>query len=423
MPVNRRSIMIVAGEPSGDVLAAELVRALRRKSADFGQPFEPEFFGAGGSHMARAGVDLEFDLTRHAVVGLLEVFRKIRQFWYLIRRLDELAARRQPDIVVHVDFSAFNHRLAHAIRASARKATGPFTHWDPLIVKYVSPQVWASRPGRADAMAKDFDLLLCLFPFEKEWYAKRVPSFAVEFAGHPIVDRYQLGTATGPIPQGDRPWLALLPGSRERELASHLPPMLGALAELAAQGTFPCREARLVLPSDRLLSLALGHLRSAAQKHQCRLDEAEGRAVFSPGTTGSIAVRWQIGGLHEVLRSSCLAIACSGTVTLECAWFRVPTVVIYRTSFTTYWVARQVVTVKYLAMPNLLAGEPVFPELIQDQVTSSQIARAALELGADPQLRSRIASVLDRLAASLGEPGSANRAACAIWKRAAAKRR
>ena len=181
-----RSFMLIAGEASGDVLAAELVCALRREFAEAeaiptadSQPLhtslEPRFFGAGGPLMAAAGVDLAFDLTAHSVLGLTDVLKKPLKFRHLFRQLFQLALERQPDAIICVDFSEFNFRFAHAIRQYTRAHADWFHDWNPKIIRYPSPQVWASREGRAYQMARDLDLVLSIFAFEKDWYAKRVP--------------------------------------------------------------------------------------------------------------------------------------------------------------------------------------------------------------------------------------------------------
>ncbi|MCX6916332.1 MAG: hypothetical protein NT167_25365, partial [Verrucomicrobia bacterium] len=170
-----KSFMLIAGEASGDVLAAELVRALRQEfseteaipTQDY-QPLhaslEPRFFGAGGPRMAAEGVDLALDMTAHAVIGLTEVLKHYLKFRRLFHQLFELALQRQPDAIVCVDFSGFNRRFAHAVRQYARAHTGWFHDWNPRIIQYVSPQVWASREGRVFQMARDYDLVLSIFP-------------------------------------------------------------------------------------------------------------------------------------------------------------------------------------------------------------------------------------------------------------------
>jgi lipid-A-disaccharide synthase len=174
--------MIIAGEASGDLLAAELVSALR------GQLPDAQFFGAGGAKMSAAGVELAFDLTQHSVIGITDVLKKYFEFRRLFNQLLALAIERKPDVVIGVDYGGFNLRFGQAVKKYVRD--NPFVNWNPKIVQFVSPQVWASRPGRANKLARDYDLLLSIFPFEKEWYAKRVPQLRVEFVGHPMIGRF-----------------------------------------------------------------------------------------------------------------------------------------------------------------------------------------------------------------------------------------
>ncbi len=368
------TIMVVAGDPSGDVLGAGLARALAAALP------AARFIGAGGPEMAGAGVANSFDLTADAVIGLSDVARKLPRFFRHKRELTRLAVEQKPELIIHVDFSGFNRRLARAIRRGASPG------WRPRIVQYVSPQVWASRPGRAAKMARDFDLLLCLFPFEKDWYARHVPQFRVEFVGHPMFDRYPAPVQKpGPVPV-----VLLLPGSRRAELKRHLPVMLGAARLIAARQ--PVR-FKLAAPSEEMAALA---------------------RAFPAG--GGPEIEIQIGRMEEALSQATVAIASTGTVTLECAYFGVPAVALYKTSLWTYWIARQLVTVDYLAMPNLLAREALYPEFIQYEATAGNIAGAALELLGNPARRAEIQSKLARVVSTLGGPGAAQRAAEAILK-------
>lgn len=392
--------MLIAGEASGDLLAAELVRALRKEltaeapiergeAQSLWTTLEPRFFGAGGPRLAAEGVDLAFDLTAHSVIGLSDVLKQFLKFRRLFRQLYRLALGRQPDAIICVDFSGFNRRFAHAIKGHVRKLGLDWFHdWNPKLIQYVSPQVWASREDRAYQLARDYDLLLSIFPFEKEWYARRVPQLRVEFVGHPIVERYQ-GTSPAPEAEPANPSVLLLPGSRPSELQRHLPVMLAALAQIRA--SLPGVVARMVLPHASLI---------------------EQSKVF--GLPADLVV--QCGGLAEAMRQSTLAIACTGTVTLECAWFRLPTVALYKTSWSTYQLGKRIVKVKYLAMPNLLADEPVFPEFIQNDATPERIAGASLDLLRDPSRRAAIKSRLAAIAQGLGVPGANVRAAQAICR-------
>jgi lipid-A-disaccharide synthase len=378
--MNPISLMLVAGEPSGDLLAAELVKALQKET----RHSKASFFGAGGPLMQAAGVQLAFDLTEHAVVGLIEALKNYRKFRRLLNQLVELACARRPDAIVCVDFSGFNRRFAHAVKQKVR--SGEAGNWNPKIIQYVSPQVWASRPGRAIKMSKDYDLLLAIFPFEKDWYGERLPNFPVEFVGHPLMERY----AAFPRPRvekRDRPFIAVLPGSRTGELKRHLPVMAEALQQIT--NVQPVKHL-VVLPNENVLQLAREIVGSALQL--------------------------QAGGLADALNQADLAIASTGTVTLECAYFGVPTVAMYKTSWSTYQIGRRIIKVKYLAMPNLLADEPIFPEFIQEAATAEALARESLEFLANEPRRTIVRTKLARIIESLGGPGASERAAGAILR-------
>ena len=383
--------MLIAGEASGDLLAAELVAALREPSAIRHSPSSPVFFGAGGAKMAAAGVELAFDLTQHSVIGISDVLKNYFKFRRLFNQLLALAIERQPDVVIGIDFGGFNLRFGHAIKKYVRE--NPFSKWDPKIVQFVSPQVWASRPGRADKLARDYDLLLSIFPFEKAWYAKRAPKLRVEFVGHPMIGRFKnddlrltRASAGGASIVNRQSQILLLPGSRQGELQRHLPVMLAAVKLI--QEKLPAAKAKMVLPNPALVSLAK--------------------------SLGATNLEIQIGELPWALAETEVALASTGTVTMECAFFGVPTVTLYKTSWLTYQIAKRIVTVKSLTMPNLLAGETVYPEFIQNAATPENLAHAALELLQDEEQRTQIKAQLAQIIASLGEPGAAGRAATAI---------
>jgi lipid-A-disaccharide synthase len=395
-----KSFMLIAGETSGDMLAAELVRVLRYAipEAEAGptadsQPLhaslEPRFFGAGGPEMAAAGVELAFDMTEHSVIGLAEALKHYFKFRRLFHELFQLALERQPDAIICVDFSGFNRRFAYAIRQYTRARADWFHDWKPKIIQYVSPQVWASRAGRAFQMARDYDLVLSIFPFEKAWYAKRVPQLRVEFIGHPIAERY--GDVRGGLREGRgdmaTPMVLLLPGSRPDELRRHLPVMIGALGLIRAK--LPNLRAQMVLPNEGLVQQAM--------------------AFNLPAYLQVLTA-----GLPKALAEADVAIASTGTVTTECAYFGVPTVALYKTSWSTWQIAKRIVQVKYGAMPNLLADEEIFPEFIQDAATPENLARAALELLRDEARRMKVKARLAEIVAALGGPGATRRAAQAI---------
>jgi len=392
--------MLIAGEASGDLLAAELVAALREKSPG------AVFFGAGGGNMKAAGVDMVYDMGQLAVVGVTDVVRNI----FEIRRVQKLllaeAVKRKPDAVIGVDYGGFNLRFGHAIKLQVRTQFGhggsisrqvaahirdggpkPPEPWLPKTVQFISPQVWASRPKRADRMAPDYDLLLSIFPFEKEWYAKRVPQLRVEFVGHPMVERFakEEGKRKKEEPSSTTPQILLLPGSRRSELKQHLPAMLGAWKLI--RGKIPQASASMVVPNETIAQLAR-----------------------SLGADMPI----QTGDITSALADTDLAIAKTGTVTMECAFFRVPTVTLYKGSWLNYQIVRQVLTVKTFTMANLLAGEEVYPEFLQYTLTAGNLAGAALEILQNEDRRAKMRAQLDKVVASLGGPGATRRAADAI---------
>lgn len=389
--------MLIAGDPSGDMLAAELVGALREKvlaesehvSPDV-QPLRtalaPKFFGAGGPKMAAAGVEQVFDLTQHSVIGFAEVLKNLGKFKRLFKQLLRVAIERQPDVIIGVDYGGFNLRFAKAIKKHVRANRSAFKNWNPKIVQFVSPQVWASRAGRAYTLAENHDLLLSIFPFEKAWYAKRVPKLRVEFVGHPMIGRSLKPEVSG-LKSGDAPRVVLLPGSRADEVRRHWPVVAGAFELLRRK--MPTLTGKMILPTKELA-------------------DAMTSVAIPPG------LEIQVSGLTGALAQADVAITKSGTVTMECALHGVPAVVFYKTSWPTYFIGKQIVTVNYLAMPNLIANEVIYPEFVQDAATPENIAAAALELLCDEKRRAAVQRKLAGVIASLGKPGAANRAADAI---------
>jgi lipid-A-disaccharide synthase len=416
------SIMLIAGEASGDLLAAELVGELRQQviaglqdSTSDVQPLRtalaPRFFGAGGPKMAGAGAELQLDLTQHSVIGYSDVFKNIVKFRRLFHQLLRLAIERQPDVIIGVDYGGFNLRFGKAIKNHVRRHRSEFVPWNPKIVQFVSPQVWASRPSRAYTLADNYDLLLCIFPFEKDWYARRVPKLRVEFVGHPMVGRGQKSEVRSK--RSETSCVVLLPGSRADEVRRHLPVIIPA-ARLVLQ-KLSCRFL-LVLPSEALLPAVMWQLAIEAGVRLRVTDGVEGcKSMIAHLCKEHLpSLEVQVGGLTDALAQADLAITKSGTITMECAAFGVPAVVFYRTSWPTYVIGKQIITVKHIAMPNLLADEAIYPEFIQHEATAEKISAAALELLRDGSRREAVKAKLAKVIASLGGPGAAARAAAAI---------
>ena len=335
-------------------------------------------------------------MTQHAVIGLSDVLKNLLKFRRLFNRLLALAIERKPDAIIGVDYGGFNLRFGHAVREYVRD--NPFVNWNPKIIQFVSPQVWASRPGRANLLAADYDLLLSIFPFEKDWYARRVPKLRVEFVGHPMVERFSRrsrGDEAQTKEKLETPHVVsyqsnilLLPGSRADELRRHLQTMLGALKLMREK--LPAAKAKMVLPDETLKQLA------------------EKLSALPPD------MEIQIGNLPQALAQADVAIASTGTVTMECAFFGVPTVTLYKTSWSTYQIGKRIVKVKWLTMPNILADEEIYPEFVQNAATPDAIASAAQELLQNEPRRIQIKRRLAEVVSSLGGPGANTRAATAI---------
>jgi lipid-A-disaccharide synthase len=349
--------MFIAGEASGDAHAAELIKALRVQAPDV------RVFGAGGPKMKAVGMELLLDLTEHAVVGLIEVLKNYgkfrRIFWNLVRE----AEKRKPDAVVLVDFPGFNLRFAAQMKKRGIK-----------VIYYISPQLWAWHASRAKQIERDVDLMLTIFPFEKDWYAKRTPKLRVEFVGHPFAERMR---DEGGGMKREESLILLLPGSREREVAKIWPIM---------------RQIIDKMPSEtRFVAVAVNEPMATMIKHP--------------------RVTVEIGKAHEWMQRATLAITASGTATMECAFYGCAMIVVYKVNWLTYLVGRMVVTVNWLAMPNVIAGRAIVPEFIQHDANPDRIAAVARELLGNVSKRNAMQQELATVVGTLGGPGASERAA------------
>jgi lipid-A-disaccharide synthase len=350
--------MFIAGEASGDAHAAKLIEALRVQAP------EVKVFGAGGAKMQAAGMELLLDLTEHAVVGLVEVLRNYGKFREIFWDLVEEAEKRKPDAVVLVDFPGFNLRFAKEMKELGIK-----------VIYYISPQLWAWHASRAKQIERDVDLMLCIFPFEKDWYAKHAPKLRVEFVGHPFAER--LGESTKSETRNPK-LILLLPGSREREVAKIFPIMAGIVDRL---------------PNDLEFIVAAVNEQSAAMMmHHPR-------------------IKVELGTAHELMQHATLAITASGTATMECAFYGCPMIVVYKVNWLTYLIGRMVVKVNWLAMPNVIAGREIVPEFIQHAANPDRVAPVARELLKNDAKREAMRQELAIVVESLGADGASERAA------------
>jgi lipid-A-disaccharide synthase len=365
-------VMISCGEASGDLYAAALSWALRALEPDV------QIVGFGGPGLRAAGATLDGDFTGLTVTGLTEALRVIPRSYAMYRRLATAARERRPDVFVAIDFPDFNFRLMAAMHRLGIP-----------VVYYISPQLWAWRPGRMKTMKQYVDRVLVIFPFEAPLYERA--GIPVDFVGHPLVE---LARAEQPRDEflgslglaSDVPTVALLPGSRPNELR-HLGPVIAA--------ALPVIRGRL------------GRVQFVVARAP-NLDDA----LFLPfEREGATIVRDRT---DDVLSACEVVITASGTATVQAALHGRPMVVVYRLSPLTYRLGRPFVTVDMYAMPNLVAGRRVVPELIQGDLTADRVASEALRLLTDAGVRRTTCDGLLEVRARLGTAGASARAAEAV---------
>ena len=365
--------LLVAGEASGDLHAANLLAALRRLSPGL------HAFGVGGERLRAAGLECIANSEELSVMGLAEVLSELPRLLALSRRVRREAIAGRPDVAVLVDSPDFNLPLAKALRRAGI----------PVVI-YISPQLWAWRAGRVRRIRRDVRRVLCVLPFEPAFYERH--GVAAEYVGHPLVDELTgamaAPTAVNPLA------VALLPGSRWHEVESLLPAMLAAVDRLASERAGV--SARLIVAPG----LALDRLTALLGARAAHVEVV---------TTDR----------HRALAGCGAAMVASGTATLECALLGVPMVVGYRLHALTYALARALVEVPFVSLVNLTAGERVVTELVQHAFTAEALA-AEVErlLGPDGAVvRGRLAEVRRRL----GSAGASERAAMAVMGEARKK--
>jgi lipid-A-disaccharide synthase len=367
-----KKILLVAGEVSGDLHGSHLVEAI--------QHIDPQiqFFGVGGEGLKRVGMRLLHHSQSLSVVGITEVFVKLRSILKALRTLKRSLEREKPDLIILIDFPDFNLRLA---RVAHRKGIP--------ILYYISPQVWAWRPGRVKLIARLVKKMVVLFPFEVPLY--EAAGVDVEWVGHPLLDIVkptlskeiafqQFGLDPG------RRTIGLLPGSRIHEIERLLPSLL-ASAQLL-QKEIP--DLQFVIPlapgiSRATLSSQINHI--------------------------SVPVKVVEGLPYDVMNLCELLITASGTATLEGAILGKPMIIIYKVSFASYWIGRALIRVNHIGLANLVAEKEIALELIQKDVNPQRIVEEAFRILRDPLLSRKMTESMGEVRHKLGAPGAAERAA------------
>ena len=403
-------IMISCGEASGDLYAGALAAELRARAPAV------EIFGLGGPRLAAAGGELIGEFTRLTVTGLTEALRVIPRSYAMYRRLVAAARERRPDVFVAIDFPDFNFRLMAALRRLGIP-----------VVYYVSPQLWAWRPGRMHTMKRFVGKVLVIFPFEASLYERA--GIPAQFVGHPLVDLARPTQSRSAFLaeqrlSPDAPTVALLPGSRPNEIERIAPDLLAALPLIRARVP---RAQFVVARAPNLADELFASFVRASEPAEAGPHESGDVGTESGGVgagsrdVGAGFSRLVIveGRTDDVLAASDVVITASGTATVQAALHERPMVVVYRLSPLTYRLGKPFLKVDTYAMPNLVAGRRVVPELIQNGLTPQRVADETVALLVDTGLHARAREALRGVRERLGSPGASARAAAAILEVAA----
>lgn len=367
-------IFISAGELSGDLHAAALTRAILEQDPT------AQVFGMGGEAFRKAGGEVVFDYKEYSVMGFGEALQALPKLFALKKAFQEEIRKRKPDLFVTIDYPEFNMRVAKSVHQMGIP-----------VFCFIPPSAWAWRRGRAKDVATFADKVACIYPFAAKVYQEA--GAPAEFVGNPLVDIVHptLSRAMAEEIAGKRaahPLILLLPGSRKKEITGVLPKMLQALPLIQKK----CPEADFVL--EKAASIDAELLQSILHRSMVPVKVVEGNN-------------------YDVMSVSDVALATSGTVTLEAALCGLPTVLCYHASAFSIWLARRLVYVKYAGLPNILAGKEIFPELIQEKMTPDNMAKYALRF-LEPEANRKIKQEMAEAVAKLGDPGAVKRTASLI---------
>jgi lipid-A-disaccharide synthase len=373
--VTSQRFLIVAGEASGDMYGADVARSLIRKFPNC------QIYGLGGQRMRDAGVQLEGDISKTAVIGPFEVISSLASLYRVFRRLAERVETEPPTAAILIDFPDFNLRLGKRVKDAGVP-----------VIYYVSPQVWAWREGRLKQLRKLVNKMLVIFPFEEEVYRKA--GVDVEFVGHPLVDTVRATKSKEEFcafykldPRN--PLLALLPGSRPKEVRFILPTLCEAATLISRRKP----DTQFVLPM-------------ASGLHRELIDNLTKRHPITIITNDT----------YNAVRYARAAIVASGTATLETALLGTPEVIVYRISQASWLLGKALLKVRLFGIVNIILGEEVVPELFQDKMTAEEVSKMALQLMDDVWVQSRIRGNYEKLRRQLGSGKVADRVVEAVAK-------
>lgn len=368
-------IFLSAGEPSGDLHAANLLESLRKRMPD------AEFVGFGGPRMEAAGARLLYPLVELSVMWFLRVLLNIHVFFRLLKQAEDYFRDEKPDVLIMVDYPGFHWVLARR----AKRQGIP-------VVYYVPPQIWAWGGWRVEKMRKYVDLVLCSLPFEPDWYHARGVTGA-EYIGHPyfdeLADRILDADFLAKESDQDGPLVAILPGSRTQEMTRNLPEMVKAAVEVALHRP------------DARFAVACLH-----ERHQ-----ALAREILEEADLAGLNIQVYAGKTPEILRIADCCWSVSGSVGLELMAEALPSVVLYKVNRIDLWIARPFIQTRFISLVNLLAGAELMPEFLTHRDVSSELARRALTWILHPSERAKASTALANLRDRVAIPGASDRAA------------
>jgi lipid-A-disaccharide synthase len=366
----KKRVMIIAGETSGDMHGAKLVGAMQKRNKGL------FFCGIGGKALRETGVNILIDAHEISVVGITEVFSKIPNILKSLRMVKKTFKTMRPDLLILVDFPDFNLHVA----GTAKKMGIP-------VLYYISPQIWAWRPGRAKRIDKLVDHMAVILPFEEDFYRKqRIP---VTFVGHPLMENnFPTKQEIEDKWMGDIPVIGLLPGSRRGEIERHLPVMINA--------------ARILLNKVKIIKFIISLSPDVEEKHVKEIVQKHKREADFEISAGDV---------RKVLAQSQIVMAASGTVTLESAISGTPMVIIYKVSPLSYRLGKAMIRVENIGLVNLIAGKKIVPELIQEEASATRIADTVIKMLSDPSGLKQLSLELLSLRDKLGGPGASGRVA------------
>ncbi len=359
-------ILFSAGESSGDQHAANMFLELKKQQPDI------KGLGMGGTKMAQAGIDIRYDSANIGVIGVVEVIKHYAEIRRALKLMQQLVAKERPDLLVCVDYKEFNFKLARYAKQQGIK-----------VLFYVSPQVWAWRPGRVVAYGKVIDMMAVIFPFETAYYdAEKVP---VRYVGHPSVDKVHAQRSKDEDLtlfglDKNHPIVGLLPGSRTNEIKRMLPVMLAAAEKV--QANLP--ECQFILPQADSISDAL--IEDYIRQSPLNITVIKNQP-------------------YDVIQCCDAVMTASGTATLEIALLTVPMVIAYKLSTLTYWLGRWLVNIPFIGLPNIVYGKRIIKELIQHEATAENLSAEVLRILTDKAYAEQMRQNLNQVKRQLGQGG------------------